>query len=121
MALDDFGTGYSNFNNLKTMPVGILKTEKQFIDDIVVDQYQQFLTYVLVELAHAAEMKLIAEGVETPEQMRELMRNGADYYQGYLFARPLTEVELAASRSKFTTVDPVFAQVRRALQGEEIT
>jgi c-di-GMP-related signal transduction protein len=47
------------------------------------------------------------------------MKNGADYYQGYLFAKPLNETELAASRSKFVTTDPIFARVRRELTGEE--
>jgi diguanylate cyclase (GGDEF)-like protein len=115
MALDDFGTGYSNFNNLKSLPVGILKTEKQFIDDIVVDKYQQYLSYLLAELAHAAEMKLIAEGVETKEQMKKLMKNGADYYQGYLFAKPLTERELEENKEKFKTVDPIFDEARKEL------
>jgi diguanylate cyclase (GGDEF)-like protein len=118
IALDDFGTGYSNFNNLKFMPVGILKTEKQFIDDIVTDEYQQFLSYVLVELAHAADMKLIAEGVETPEQMSELMKNGADYFQGYLFARPLSAWELEEHTHKFFDVDPIFELTRRKIAGE---
>jgi diguanylate cyclase (GGDEF)-like protein len=118
IALDDFGTGYSNFNNLKFMPVGILKTEKQFIDDIVVDEYQQFLSYVLVELAHAADMKLIAEGVETPEQMRELMKNGADYFQGYLFAKPLSAEDLAENKHKFYEPDPMFGLARRQLAEE---
>jgi diguanylate cyclase (GGDEF)-like protein len=118
IALDDFGTGYSNFNNLKSMPVGILKTEKQFIDDIVVNEYQQFLSYVLVELAHAADMKLIAEGVETPEQMTELMKNGVDYFQGYLFARPLSAKSLAGHKNKFFEVDPIFERARRKLEGE---
>jgi PAS domain S-box-containing protein len=115
IALDDFGTGYSNFNNLKSLPVGILKTEKQFIDDIVVDSYQQFLSRVLVELAHAADMKLIAEGVETPEQMTELMRNGADYLQGYLFSKPLNAEELTSHREKFFEPDPIFEQARQRI------
>jgi EAL domain-containing protein (putative c-di-GMP-specific phosphodiesterase class I) len=97
------------------MPVGILKTEKQFIDDIVVDKYQQFLSYVLVELAHAADMKLIAEGVETPEQMRELMKNGADYFQGYLFSKPLSAEDLIGNMNKFFDVDPVFEFTRQRM------
>jgi EAL domain-containing protein (putative c-di-GMP-specific phosphodiesterase class I) len=93
------------------MPVSILKTEKRFIDDIVVDEYQQFLSYVLVELAHAADMKLIAEGVETIEQMKKLVKNGADYFQGYLFAKPLSSEELAASVRKFSDADPLFEKI----------
>jgi diguanylate cyclase (GGDEF)-like protein len=118
IALDDFGTGYSNYNNLKSMPVAILKTEKQFIDDIVLDTYQQFLSHVLVELAHAAEMKLIAEGVETPEQMKELMKNGADYFQGYLFSKPLNSKELAELVIKFFEVDPAFETTKQRIEEE---
>jgi EAL domain-containing protein (putative c-di-GMP-specific phosphodiesterase class I) len=112
VALDDFGTGYSNFNNLRNLPVRILKTEKQFIDNIVTDDYQKFLSKVLVDLAHEADMKLIAEGVETPEQMRELLLNKTDYFQGYLFAKPLTESQLADSAIRFAEKDPMFAQVK---------
>ncbi|MCL2112130.1 MAG: GGDEF domain-containing protein [Clostridiales bacterium] len=101
IALDDFGTGYSNFNSLRTLPVSILKTEKQFIDDIEKDDYQKFLSKVLVDLAHAADMRLIAEGVETPGQMAALLENGADYLQGYLFSVPLAEGELSENIHKF--------------------
>jgi len=118
VALDDFGTGYSNFNNLRNLPVRILKTEKQFIDNIVTDDYQKFLTKVLVDLAHAAEMSLIAEGVETVEQMKELLRNGADYFQGYLFAKPLSLTELANVSYKFSEVDELFARVKGEMADE---
>jgi EAL domain-containing protein (putative c-di-GMP-specific phosphodiesterase class I) len=57
-------------------------------------------------------MKLIAEGVETPEQMRELLLNKTDYFQGYLFAKPLTESQLADSAIRFSEKDPMFAQVK---------
>jgi diguanylate cyclase (GGDEF)-like protein len=108
MALDDFGTGYSNFNNLVGMPVSILKTEKQFIDDIADNEYQQFLSRMVVELAHKAGMKLIAEGVEEVAQMNELIKNEADFFQGYLFSKPLNEKDLAANIHKFYTPDPMF-------------
>lgn len=109
VALDDFGTGYSNFNNLRNLPVRILKTEKQFINNIATDGYQKFLTKVLVDLAHAADMILIPEGVETVEQMKELLETGADYFQGYLFAKPLSASELAASVHKFSVPDEMFS------------
>jgi EAL domain-containing protein (putative c-di-GMP-specific phosphodiesterase class I)/GGDEF domain-containing protein len=111
LALDDFGTGYSNFNNLKRMPVSYLKTEKQFIDNIVTDGYQQYLSSILVQLSHMADMKLIAEGVETVEQLREVMKNGTDFFQGYLFSVPLKKEELKANIDYFNKVDPFFAQV----------
>ena len=115
VALDDFGTGYSNFNNLRNLPVRILKTEKQFIDNIATDDYQKFLTKVLVDLAHEAEMTLISEGVETVEQMKELLKNKADYFQGYLFAKPLSSDELEGSVKRFSEPDPLFATVKEEL------
>ncbi|MDR1796344.1 MAG: EAL domain-containing protein [Clostridiales Family XIII bacterium] len=115
IALDDFGTGYSNFNNLRNLPVSILKTEKQFIDNIAYDEYQQFLLKILVELAKAADMSLIAEGVETPEQMVELLNNGADYFQGYLFARPLSATELADNVHRFYERDEFLHAVREQM------
>ena len=115
VALDDFGTGYSNFNNLRNLPVRILKTEKHFIDNIAFDDYQKYLSKVLVDLAREAGMKLIAEGVETPEQMRELIKNKTDYFQGYLFAMPLTEGQLAEEVGRFEEKDPMFAQMKEEI------
>ena len=115
VALDDFGTGYSNFNNLRSLPVRILKTEKQFIDNIVTDKYQQFLTKALIDLAHAAEMPLISEGVETEEQMKELIKNGVDYLQGYLFAKPLSVDELGNAVNKFKESDEMVARIKKEL------
>ncbi|MDL2248070.1 EAL domain-containing protein [Tyzzerella sp. OttesenSCG-928-J15] len=102
VALDDFGTGYSSFNVLKSLPVTLLKTEKVFMENIENDSYLQYLLYLMIELAHAADMKLIAEGVENEEQMRFLMRNGVDYMQGYLFAKPLSPVELERNLINFS-------------------
>ena len=112
LALDDFGTGYSNFNNLRSLPVSILKTEKSFIDNIAFDEYQQYLSKVLVDLAHAADMKLIAEGVETETQMEALISNKADFMQGYLFARPLTLQELMKNTDKFNEGSDLFSIVK---------
>jgi len=119
VVLDDFGTGYSNFNNLRNLPVRILKTEKQFIDNIVTDNYQQFLMKVLVDLAHAADMALISEGVETYEQMKELLKNGADFFQGYLFAKPLSIGELEKFVYKFNEPDEIFTRARKELAEEQ--
>jgi len=120
ITLDDFGTGYSNFNNLRNLPVRILKTEKQFIDNIVTDDYQKFLTKVLVDLAHEADMDLVSEGVETYDQMKELLKNGADYFQGYLFARPLTITELEKFVYKFNEPDEVLAKAKKELIAEKM-
>jgi EAL domain-containing protein (putative c-di-GMP-specific phosphodiesterase class I) len=63
---------------------------------------------MIVEIAHAAGMKLVAEGVETREQLMHLMKNGTDYYQGYLFAKPMSKGELAENLERFETPDPRF-------------
>ena len=101
VAIDDFGTGYSSFNLLKSLPVTLLKTEKVFMENIEKDPYSQYMLYMMIELAHAADMKLIAEGVENEEQMRFLMRNGVDYMQGFLFSKPLSREDFEASLDNF--------------------
>lgn len=107
-SLDDFGTGYSSFNNLKNIPVSILKTEREFINGIEQDNYMQYFFYSMAELAHAADMRLVAEGVETQEQLDIILKNGADYVQGFLFSKPLPSHEVEANLQKFTSVDPSF-------------
>lgn len=109
VSLDDFGTGYSSFNNLKKLPVSILKTERVFIQDIENDSYLQYLLHVMIELAHAADMKLIAEGVENTTQMKVLMDSGADLMQGYLFSKPLPATLMEAQLGHFYTPDSTFS------------
>jgi len=65
-------------------------------------------------------MDLISEGVETYEQMKELLKNGADYFQGYLFAKPLTSDELAGFLHKFNEPDEIFARAKAELAAEEM-
>jgi len=119
VTLDDFGTGYSNFNNLRNLPVRILKTEKHFIDNIETDEYQKFLTKVLVDLAHAADMDLVSEGVETYGQMKELLKTGADFFQGYLFAAPLNAADLEKYVYKFHEPDELIAKAKKELAEED--
>jgi PAS domain S-box-containing protein len=114
LALDDFGTAYSNFNNLRRMPVSFLKTEKRFIDDIVEDTYQQQLSGLLIQLAHKAGMTLIAEGVEREDQLREVVKNGADLVQGQLFAAPMRREDLQANMRNFIEPNPLFAALETA-------
>ncbi len=112
VALDDFGTGYSSFHNLKSLPVSILKTERAFITNIENDSYQQYLFGMMAELAHVADMKLIAEGVEKREQMDILLKHGADFLQGYLFSKPLPSAQLGEQLNRFYEIDKSFNIVR---------
>lgn len=107
-SLDDFGTGYSSFNRLKKMPASIVKTEREFVWGIEEDSYMQYLFYSMVELAHAADMRLIAEGVETREQLKIVLKNRADFLQGYFFSRPLCAADLEKQLHRFAEVDPLF-------------
>ena len=119
IALDDFGTGYSNFNNLRNLPVDTLKIEKQFTEGIATDDYQKFLAKILIDLAHAAGMDLIAEGVESAGQMKELIKSGADFLQGYLFAKPLTVTELEGLLHKFRERDEMLTLVKQEILKEK--
>ena len=105
LALDDFGTGYSTFSSLKNLPVSFLKTEREFITGIEHDNYMQYFFFILAEIAHAAKMKLIAEGIETAEQLKIAKNNGADYIQGYFFSKPLPARELAEKYERFVVPD----------------
>ena len=101
VALDDFGTGYSSFNSLINLPVNVLKTEKAFLDNIENDEYLQRLLEMMVGLAHSSGMKLTAEGVENAEQVKILMDQRVDYFQGYLFSKPLPSEEFEKKLENF--------------------
>ena len=89
IAIDDFGTGYSSLAYLKRFPVDKVKIDRAFVADVPGDEDQSAIVAAIVALAHALEIKVIAEGVETAMQ-REFLRNcGCDFLQGYLTGRPL--------------------------------
>ena len=101
-ALDDFGTGYSGFNSLKNLPVDILKTEREFIMGIENDAKIQYFYLIMSETAHDNNMKLIAEGVETEEQLHCVVNNGADYVQGYHIGKPMSEDDIRKHTACFS-------------------
>jgi hypothetical protein len=108
IALDDFGTGNSSLNKLIELPVDYIKIERIFVDKIESDSYQRFLFRQIAELAHAANMIIVAEGVENPRQMDVLLKNGADLLQGFLFGKPVSASELEHSLKYFYEKDPSF-------------
>ena len=93
-SIDDFGTGYSSLNYLKYLPVSRLKIAKCFIDGITTDPNDRNITKTIINLAHNLGMKVIAEGVETLEQLEFLRRYECDEIQGYLFFKPLPAGEI---------------------------
>ncbi|MBP2638557.1 MAG: diguanylate cyclase [Firmicutes bacterium] len=91
LALDDFGTGYSSLTYLRSLPVGILKIDKLFIDKIISDQTQLQVVETIIDLGHHMSLEVVAEGVETTEQLQILRAAGCNRIQGYVFSKPLTE------------------------------
>ena len=89
ISIDDFGTGYSSLAYLKRFPVDRLKIDRTFVSDIPGDEEQAAIISAIIALAHALEVEVIAEGVESEEQRDFLQRCGCDYIQGYLTGRPV--------------------------------
>ncbi len=93
IALDDFGSGYSSLTHLKYLRASTLKIDQSFIGNILDDEYDLHIARKMIELAHDLQMKVVAEGVETEDQMRYLRELGCDMVQGYLISQPLQEKE----------------------------
>lgn len=93
LAMDDFGTGYSSLSYLRKFPFDVLKIDREFIKDITVDNSDLELVYATIDMAHALGLKVVAEGVETEQQLALLIARGCELAQGYLFSKPLTEQE----------------------------
>ncbi|MBS5307439.1 MAG: EAL domain-containing protein [Clostridium sp.] len=89
LALDDFGTGYSSLSYLRTLPIDVLKIDKSFIDGIVIEEKSEYIINSIVELSHYLSLLVVAEGVETKEQLNFLKRISCDVIQGYYFSRPV--------------------------------
>ncbi|MDP3123117.1 MAG: GGDEF domain-containing phosphodiesterase, partial [Thiobacillus sp.] len=102
--IDDFGTGYSNLGQLKRMPIDALKIDKSFVNDVLVVSDDAEIVNAIIRLAHALNLRVVAEGVEQEEQVSFLRQNGCDEIQGYVVSKPLPPVkagELFATRYTF--------------------
>ncbi|MFW5444251.1 MAG: EAL domain-containing protein [Methylococcaceae bacterium] len=89
ISLDDFGTGYSSLSYLKRFPVEILKIDREFINDLTTDPSDALLVETILSLAEKMNIKVIAEGVETEQQLNFLKQHHCRYAQGYYFSKPL--------------------------------
>jgi len=91
LAIDDFGTGFSSLTYLRTLPVKYLKIDKSFIDSIAFDEMQMNFVKLIIAMGHTLEMGIVAEGVETKEQLAKLAECQCDYIQGYIFSKAVSE------------------------------
>ncbi|MGZ5044265.1 MAG: putative bifunctional diguanylate cyclase/phosphodiesterase [Methylobacter sp.] len=95
LAIDDFGTGYSSLAYLKRFPLDVLKIDKSFIDDIPHFQDDMEITATIIAMGHILGFKVLAEGVETQEQLDFLRMKGCDAYQGYFTSKPVPAEDFA--------------------------
>ena len=91
LAIDDFGTGFSSLAYLKRFPVDLLKIDKSFVDGVALHEADRAIVEAVIALGHALGLKVIAEGVETFEQLAQLRKLGSEIGQGYYFSAPLSD------------------------------
>jgi len=96
LSLDDFGTGYSSLGYLKRFPVDVVKIDKSFVDDILVNPDDATIVRTIILMAHNLSMAVVAEGVETEEQLHFLAAHDCEMTQGFYFSRPLAADAFAA-------------------------
>jgi len=102
IAIDDFGTGYSSLSYLKRFPVTTLKIDRSFVQDICTDENDAAITTAIIAMAHSLRLSIVAEGVETSEQVAFLREKQCEIIQGYYFSRPLPVKEMTQILEKVT-------------------
>ena len=105
ISLDDFGTGYSSLSYLQQMPVNKLKIDRAFVKDLSRGCKQETLTRTMLEMAHQMGLEVVAEGVETEEQLEILRDWNCEYVQGYLLAKPMPLTNLIDYLQNFSRLD----------------
>jgi EAL domain-containing protein (putative c-di-GMP-specific phosphodiesterase class I) len=95
LSIDDFGAGYSSLSYLQDLPVGKLKIDRSFIQAMTVNPRDTAIVAAVISMGHSLNLKVLAEGVETIEQVQFLLIHGCDEIQGYYFSKPVAAGEFA--------------------------
>jgi EAL domain-containing protein (putative c-di-GMP-specific phosphodiesterase class I) len=113
ISVDDFGTGYSSLSYLKRFPIDCLKIDRSFVSDLATDPSDAAIVTTIIGMARNLNLRVVAEGVETVEQLDFLRRHNCDEFQGYLISRPVA----AAAFAHLLTRDPSRAKITRLRTG----
>lgn len=107
IAIDDFGTGYSSLSVLKSLPIDILKIDQSFIKNIEHDANDSIIVAAIINMGHALGLLIVAEGVETAQQLSIIKNLDCDEYQGYLYSEPLSPHDLEKHIAEFNVLEYV--------------
>jgi EAL domain-containing protein (putative c-di-GMP-specific phosphodiesterase class I) len=108
VSIDDFGTGYSSLSYLKHLPIDKIKIDKSFVDDILDRKNRGVMVKTIIDMGHNLDFVVIAEGIETIEQVEFLKENSCEIGQGYFFSRPIPadQVEFFLRNGNVTSIIP---------------
>ncbi|WP_417877192.1 putative bifunctional diguanylate cyclase/phosphodiesterase [Vibrio sp.] len=94
ISVDDFGTGFSSISVLRNLKIDYIKIDKSYIDNICLHEKEQSIVSAVTKMAHTIGTKVIAEGIESQEQLNSIAQNDIDFYQGYLYSKPVSYKEM---------------------------